>query len=408
MIAVLLSLLAAAPAETPLRPAQAILADYANAIGGRAAWKRLRSVHIKRSLTVLGQGANGSEEHWATADGRNLSVSTLRDVGTFRQGCDGRATWSRDPVFGLRKLEGAEAEEARINGAWNAEPDLASLYVNVKSVSPPKEAQAKTDTSLECVELQRKIGKPSVLCFDAKTHLRVLQTGAQPSPGGDIPYKIVFGDWRTSRGIKTWYLEKMTAGPTTVEGRITSLVFDEKIPASQFKIPKQGSEEPKQGSQEPKQGSQEPKQTPGEVCKSVDLVEADKRIVLPRPRRLPRGTVCDPKDESNRRCTELVCLRGKIFGGGSVPGPGGISKVALETSVNGEVSYWRRGDRWHEKACHVSFEISGNMNFGNQAPNGVSFVPDDAIAERIDEELTKCLQQIRQESLEANPEGDQP
>jgi hypothetical protein len=48
----------------------------------------------------------------------------------------------------------------------------------------------------------------------------------------------VFGDWRSVKGIKTWYLEKMTAGPTTVEGRITSLVFDEKIPASRFNMPK--------------------------------------------------------------------------------------------------------------------------------------------------------------------------
>ena len=238
MIAIFLFLLAATPAETPLRPAQVILADYANAIGGREAWKRLRSVHIKRGLTVAGQGASGSEEHWATADGKNLSESSLRDVGTFRQGSDGRVTWSKDPVFGLRKLEGAEQEEARINGAWNAEADLASLYAKVTSVPPPKDAEKDAGASLECVELQKKLGKPSVLCFDTKTHLRVLQTGVQPSPGGDIPYKLVFGDWRAVKGIKTWYLEKMTAGPTTVEGRITSLVFDEKIPANRFKMPK--------------------------------------------------------------------------------------------------------------------------------------------------------------------------
>jgi hypothetical protein len=236
MITVLVALLAAAPAEAPLRPAQAILADYANAIGGPQAWKRLRSVHVKRALTVAGQGASGSEEHWATADRKNLSVSALRDVGTFRQGSDGRMTWSQDPVFGLRRLEGAEQEEARINGAWNAEPDLASLYAKVTSVPPPKDAEA--GTSLECVELQKKLGKPSVLCFDAKTHLRVLQTGVQPSPGGDIPYRLLFGDWRTVKGIKTWYLEKMTAGPSTVEGRITSLVFDEKIPTSRFTMPR--------------------------------------------------------------------------------------------------------------------------------------------------------------------------
>jgi hypothetical protein len=240
MIAVLLSLLAAAPAEgpTPLRPAQAILDDYANAVGGLQAWKRLRSVHLKRALTVTGQGASGNEEHWATADGKTRSESTLRDVGTFRQGSDGRVFWSQDPVFGLRKLEGAEQEDSRINAAWNAEPDLASLYLAIRSVPVPNQTAAEAGTDLECVELQKKLGKPSVLCFDAKTHLRVVQTGVQPSPGGDIPYRLVFGDWRSVKGIKTWYLEKMTAGPTTVEGRITSLVFDEKIPASRFNMPK--------------------------------------------------------------------------------------------------------------------------------------------------------------------------
>jgi len=264
MIALLVSwLAAAAPGPVPsapspsLRPAEAILADYAQAIGGRAAWKRLRSVHIKRSLTVAGQGVSGSEEHWATADGESLSESTLHGVGTFRQGRDRQVAWSQDPVYGLRKLDGAELEEARINGAWNAEPDLASLYAKVTSVPAPKDAEP----GLECVELQKKLGKasrkvvgirvqdglvtellqkvePSMLCFDAKTHLRALQTGTQPSPGGDIPYRIVFGDWRTVKGVKTWYLEKMTAGPSTIEGRITSLAFDEKIPASKFRMPK--------------------------------------------------------------------------------------------------------------------------------------------------------------------------
>lgn len=235
-LVILALLMAATPAEpvTPLRPAEAILADYAQAVGGRAAWKRLRSLHAKRSLTVAGQGASGTEEHWATVDRKNLSVSTLTGVGSFRQGFDGRTAWSQDPVFGLRKLEGGELEEARINGAWNAEPDLASLYVKVTSVPAPQDAEA----GLECVQLHKKLGKTSVLCFDGKTHLRAQQTGVQPSPGGEIPYKIVFGDWREVSGIKTWFSEKMTAGPSTIEARMTSLEFNEKIPASKFRMPK--------------------------------------------------------------------------------------------------------------------------------------------------------------------------
>jgi hypothetical protein len=234
-LVLLVLLMAATPAETaPLRSAEAILADYAQAVGGRAAWKKLRSLHAKRSLTVAGQGASGTDEHWATAGGKNLSESTLTGVGSFRMGSDGRVAWSQDPIFGLRNLKGAELEEALINGAWNAEPNLASLYSKVTSVPPPKDA----DPSLECVEMHKKVGKPSVMCFDAKTHLRTQQTGVQSSPGGEIPYKIAFDDWREVSGIKIWFSEKMTAGPSTIEARMTSLKFDEKIPASKFRMPK--------------------------------------------------------------------------------------------------------------------------------------------------------------------------
>jgi hypothetical protein len=229
-------LLAAPPAEpaATLRPAEAILADYAQAVGGRDAWKRLRTLHATRSLTVAGQGASGTDEHWATADGKNLSESTLTGVGSFRMGYDGRVAWSQDPIFGLRKLKGAELEESLINGAWNAEPNLASLYAKVTSVPPPKDAAP----GLECIEMHKKVGKPTVLCFDAKTHLRALQTGVQSSPGGEIPYKIEFGDWREVSGIKLWFSEKMTAGPSTIEARMTSVKFGEKIPASKFRMPK--------------------------------------------------------------------------------------------------------------------------------------------------------------------------
>ncbi len=233
---ILALLMAATPAETvpALRPAEAILADYAQAVGGRDAWKKLRSLHAKRDLTVAGQGASGHEEHWATADGKNFGEWSLTNVGAFRQGFDGRVAWSQDPIFGLRKLDGVELEEARIGGAWNAEPDLASLYVKVTSVPPPKDA----NPGLECVELHKRLGKPAVLCFDAQTHLRAQQTGVQPSPGGEIPYTLVFGDWRETNGIKTWFYEKMTAGPSTIEARTTSLKYNEKIPAKKFRMPK--------------------------------------------------------------------------------------------------------------------------------------------------------------------------
>jgi len=157
-------------------------------------------------------------------------------VGSFRQGTDGRTAWSQDPVFGLRELEGAELEESLINAAWNAEPDLASLYVKVTSVPPPKDAEAK----LECVELHTKgKAKPTVLCFDAQTPpSRPADRRAKHSRRRDPLSGGVQRLADRQRHQRPWFEEKMTAGPSTVEAHTTSLVFDEKIPASKFNMPK--------------------------------------------------------------------------------------------------------------------------------------------------------------------------
>src|SRR4051794_8283971 len=75
---------------TPLRPAEAVLRDYARAIGGERAWTRHRSVYIKRQVRARGMEIGGTEERYATAKGQMLSVSTIPGMGTFRQGSDGK------------------------------------------------------------------------------------------------------------------------------------------------------------------------------------------------------------------------------------------------------------------------------------------------------------------------------
>jgi hypothetical protein len=118
-------------------------------------------------------------------------------------------------------------------------------------------------------------------------------------------------------------------------------------------------------------------------------------VVLDGARR-PIGTTCDPKDQSNDRCTDLLCLRGKIEYRGLEAVGGGLVRGWPSTRVDGDVAHWRR-DRWRENACHLSVNISGSMHGGSDG-TGFQYASDSELVAAVEAEMTKCLQKIRQES----------
>jgi hypothetical protein len=231
---------APAPVVTPgsLRDAKLVLADYARAIGDEKAWKRHKSVRVKRQVSVKAMNFDSVEETRLVRAGKVFSTSSTPGMGTFRRGYDGHTAWGDDPIFGLRVLSGAEAEEVRIAATWNSEWRLGEIYSVLGAVPPP--AGAPQDRPLECVELgKRHGGQPTTICFDAKTHLRLWEKGVQSSQGGDVPYATRFSDWRPVDGVRVWHQEDVTVGPVTMAGHIVEIVFDEPVPGHLFTLPKQ-------------------------------------------------------------------------------------------------------------------------------------------------------------------------
>jgi hypothetical protein len=217
-----------------LRSPEEILADYVRATGGAEAMNRIKSLHLKRHLEVKGMQFSGTEERSATAAGQLLVVMEITGVTSARQGTDGKVQWSDDQIFGLRILNGAEEEEARIDATWNADLHLKELYQKLRSVTPPEPSARPW----ECVEMIPRLGKPITSCFDAETHLRTLQKGVRATPQGETPIRAIFSDWRTVRGVKVPYVEELTMGPVTMIAKVTELKFDEKFPAKLFALPK--------------------------------------------------------------------------------------------------------------------------------------------------------------------------
>jgi hypothetical protein len=244
LLALLLALdagpVAKAPAPTaarsPLRDGKAILADYGKAIGDEELWKEHKSVRVKREVTVKSMQFVGQEETWVAKGGKIYGETKMPGMGIFRRGCDGRVAWASDPIGGLRILKDPEAEDVHIAATWNSEWHLANLYAKVVAVPPPETMPA--GQSWECVELHKKKGPPTKVCFDSTTHLKVWEKGVQASQGGQVPYQTKFSDWRPVDGVQVWYRETVTVGPVTMESRIVDIVFNEPVAAKRFALPR--------------------------------------------------------------------------------------------------------------------------------------------------------------------------
>lgn len=217
------------------RSAQQIVSDYQAAIGNESAWKKHQSIHIKREISMKAMHFSGTEEMVIAQGGKFYDTSVMPGIGTLQIGTNGKVVWSDDPINGLRILKGAEAEEVQLAAIWNAEWRLQQTYKSIRLVSLPAEAPA--DAQWECIELQKSVGKPTILCFDSKTHLRVLEKGTKASLGGDMPYSSRFSDWRKVNGVLVWHQEVLSVGPMILEAKVTRIAFDKPIPPKRFELP---------------------------------------------------------------------------------------------------------------------------------------------------------------------------
>src|SRR5215831_4814737 len=183
---------AAASVSAPsARPADAIIADAQRATGGEA-WNAHKTMHARLELTFQGMGISGAGERFATSADKALTLTDLPGIGQVRDGSNGSVLWAQDPVNGLRLLEGAEAEEARFESAWNPEQHMQDFFVKLES----KPEVGPGGAPLECVVLTFKLAHPRTNCYDPATHLQVLEKGTRSTPQGDTPYSSVLKDWR--------------------------------------------------------------------------------------------------------------------------------------------------------------------------------------------------------------------
>lgn len=199
-------------------------------------------------ITFGALGMNGTVEHVAAVGDRALTITTLPGLASTREGCDGLRCWSEEPINGLRILSGAEAEQSRIEAAWNVELRWRALFPHI-------EARNERDVNgalLECLMMTPARGEGDrksdgvggvagvgtwTNCYDAATHLLTLERVVQAGPQGDVPCTTRLADWRRVEDTEIPYSLEFESGPLTFSGRVTLVELDGPVDAKAFLLP---------------------------------------------------------------------------------------------------------------------------------------------------------------------------
>ncbi len=112
---------------TPTVTAQQILDKYMQAIGGRAAWEKLKTRVSMGTIEIPSMSLSGTVLVHEKAPDRMLMVVILAG-SAFRQGFDGTEGWSDDPVNGVRVKSGAALEEMRRDADFYHPLHLQQVY----------------------------------------------------------------------------------------------------------------------------------------------------------------------------------------------------------------------------------------------------------------------------------------
>jgi len=226
---------ATAPAAKPgpARSVDAIIADTIKAMGGAEALRKHHSLRSKMTITFQGLGITGTAEHLVAEGDRALTITNIPGVASTREGTDGTRSWSQDPINGLRILTDVEAEQARIEAAWNGELRMKELFPKIEASN-----EVGTDGApLECLLLTPKMGPPLTRCYDAKTHLAVIERGVRAGPQGNTPFVAHVMDWRPVGDMKMPFQTAMQVGPLSFLGTVTSTELDGPVDATAFAVP---------------------------------------------------------------------------------------------------------------------------------------------------------------------------
>ncbi len=213
--------------------AEAVLARFIEATGGRAAYEKLRNRVVHATMEISRQGIKLELTVYAAKPNLFYSEVSSDLTGKIEQGFDGKVAWSKRVTAGPQLLEGEQREalvrEARLDKFLN----WREVYGEAR-LEGSEEVDGKRCRK---VVLTPKTGRPVTLFFDEATSLLLRTDMIMATEAGEIPVRIRLQDYRELDGLKLAYrtiMELLGQERVMVINRLQQNVD---LPADRFALP---------------------------------------------------------------------------------------------------------------------------------------------------------------------------
>ena len=231
--ALLISALAPTAATAQKTPtAEEILNGYVAATGGKTAYEKITSSIMTGDFEITAQKIRGAVTVKAKAPDKFLIVQELAG-NKFEVGYDGKIGWSRDPLHGLRVLEGKELEQLKDSAAFNSTVNWKQRYSKTEVMGIRKVDGA----SAYAVRLTNKQGVTTTQFYDVKSKLLLRSDSIVASPEGSVPTETYTSDYRSQNGVKVPFTIRQLAANVEAVMKMQTLKNNVPISDSEFAKP---------------------------------------------------------------------------------------------------------------------------------------------------------------------------
>ena len=188
--------------------AQQVLERAAQAMGLANAAK-IRTVQVIGTVSYPAQGLQGRLEAYYKSPNKFFAKITLQGVGEILQGYDGKIGWEKNPMTGLRELQGAELAQMRWSAESGASNDLRKTLRNPKLVGQEKVGNRNAFV----ITAQTTVGMPIKVYIDTQRYLTLRMDMEIATPQGKLNTTTFLEDYRRVDGVMyPFTIRQSTAG----------------------------------------------------------------------------------------------------------------------------------------------------------------------------------------------------
>ena len=188
--------------------AQQVLDRMAQAMGLANAAK-IRTVQMTGTISYPMQGMQGRYEALYKAPNKTLFKATIQGIGEIQQGFDGKVGWEKNPMTGLRELQGAELAQVRWSAESGASNDLRKTLRNPKLVGQEKVGNRNAFV----ITAQTTVGMPIKVYIDTQRYLTLRMDMEIATPQGKLNTTTFLEDYRRVDGVMyPFTIRQSTAG----------------------------------------------------------------------------------------------------------------------------------------------------------------------------------------------------